>query len=94
MPEFAEANKIAYADFEKAVLTAQNAIDQQVKDGKLTEKQAKQIKEHIQSRADAVSSYADLKKGPARDGHGRGHGYGWRHARSTGSRKRYGSERE
>jgi len=78
LPEFAEANKIAYADFEKAVLTAQTAaIDQQVKDGKLTDKQAKQIKEHIQSRADAVSSYADLKKGPARDGgHGRGHGPG------------------
>lgn len=77
LPEFAEANKIAYADFEKAVLNAQNAaIDQQVKDGKLTEKQAKQIKEHIQSRADEVSSYADLKKGPERDGHGRGHGPG------------------
>ncbi|MGL6102958.1 MAG: hypothetical protein ACRC00_07335 [Exiguobacterium acetylicum] len=70
LPEFAEANKIAYADFEKAVLTAQTAaIDQQVKDGKLTDKQAKQIKEHIQSRADEVSSYADLKKGP---GHGHG----------------------
>ncbi|WP_214746771.1 MULTISPECIES: hypothetical protein [unclassified Exiguobacterium] len=77
LPEFAEANKIAYADFEKAVLTAQTAaIDQQVKDDKLTEKQAKQIKEHIQSRADDVSSYADLKKGPARDGHGPGHGHG------------------
>ncbi|WP_214727715.1 hypothetical protein [Exiguobacterium sp. s168] len=77
LPEFAEANKIAYADFEKAVLTAQNAaIDQQVKDGKLTDKQAKQIKEHIQSRADEASSYADLKKGPERDGHGRGHGHG------------------
>ncbi|WP_290721159.1 MULTISPECIES: hypothetical protein [Exiguobacterium] len=77
LPEFAEANKIAYADFEKAVLTAQTAaIDQQVKDGKLTKKQAKQIKEHIQSRADAVSSYADLKKEPERDGHGRGHGPG------------------
>jgi len=77
LPEFAEANKIAYADFEKAVLTTQTAaIDQQVKDGKLTDKQAKQIKEHIQSRADEASSYADLKKGPARDGHGRGHGHG------------------
>lgn len=77
LPEFAEANKIAYADFEKAVLTAQTAaIDQQVKDGKLTKKQAKQIKEHIQSRANAVSSYADLKKGPERDGRGHGHGPG------------------
>lgn len=77
LPEFAEANKIAYVDFEKAVLTAQNtAIDQQIKDGKLTDKQAKQIKEHIQSRADEASSYADLKKGPERDGHGRGHGPG------------------
>jgi polyhydroxyalkanoate synthesis regulator phasin len=77
LPEFAEANKIAYADFEKAVLTAQTAaIDQQVKDGKLTDKQAKHIKEHIQSRADEASSYDDLKKGPERDGHGRGHGHG------------------
>jgi polyhydroxyalkanoate synthesis regulator phasin len=77
LPKFAEANKIAYADFEKAVLTAQTAaIDQQVKNGKLTDKQAKQIKEHILSRADEASSYDDLKKGPERDGHGRGHGHG------------------
>lgn len=73
LPAFAEANGIAFADFEKAVISAQTAaVDAKVKDGAITEKQATSIKERIQERADEVSSYDDLKQGP-RGGHGGHH---------------------
>ncbi|WP_214847098.1 hypothetical protein [Exiguobacterium sp. s193] len=73
LPAFAEANGIAFADFEKAVISAQTAaVDAKVKDGAITEKQATAIKERIQERADEVSSYDDLKQGP-RGGHGGRH---------------------
>lgn len=74
LPEFAEANDIAFDDFEQAVLTAQTAaIDAKLADGSITEKQATSMKERMQERADQVSSYDDLKQGP-RDG-----GQGGRH---------------
>ncbi len=72
LPEFAEANNVSFADFEKAVLAEQTkAIDAKVKNGTITKKQATAIKERMQERADAVSSYDDIKQGP-RGGHGPG----------------------
>lgn len=75
LPEFAEANNISFAAFEKAVLAEQTkAIDAKVKSGAITKKQATAIKERMQERADEVSSYDDLQQGPRGHGPGRHHG--------------------
>jgi polyhydroxyalkanoate synthesis regulator phasin len=75
LPEFAEANNISFAAFEKAVLAEQTkAIDAKVKSGAITKKQATTIKERMQERADEVSSYDDLQQGPRGHGPGRHHG--------------------
>lgn len=74
-PEFAEADNISFAAFEKAVLAEQTkAIDAKVKSGAITKKQATAIKERMQERADEVSSYDDLQQGPRGHGPGRHHG--------------------
>ncbi len=68
LPEFAEANNVSFANFEKAVLAEQTkAIEAKVKSGAITKKQATAIKERMQERADEVSSYDDLQQGPRAD---------------------------
>jgi len=75
--EFAESEGIKYATFEGALVKAQKAnIDQLVKDGKITDKQATEMKAHIDEHAAEQDSYDDLqgRKGRGFGGPGRSHG--------------------
>lgn len=74
---YAKAQAIKFADYKKALLAAQaTQLDQFVKDGKMTKKQAKDIQERLTEDFSDANSYDDLPErgqhGPGEHG-GRGH---------------------
>ena len=67
---YAKAQSIKFADYKKALLAAQTTqLDQFVKDGKMTKKQATEIKARMTEEFSDANSYDDL---PDRDQHGPG----------------------
>ncbi|QNR22012.1 hypothetical protein HNY42_14040 [Exiguobacterium sp. Helios] len=67
---YAKAQSIKFADYKKALLAAQTTqLDQFVKDGKMTKKQATEIKARLTEEFSDANSYDDL---PDRGQHGPG----------------------
>ncbi|AFS71393.1 hypothetical protein [Exiguobacterium antarcticum] len=67
---YAKAQSIKFADYKKALLAAQTTqLDQFVKDGKMTKKQATDIKARLTEQFSDANSYDDL---PERGQHGAG----------------------
>lgn len=67
---FAKAQSIQFADYKKAVIASQSEqLDQFVKDGKMTEKQATTIKERMTEEFSDMTSYDEL---PDREKQGQG----------------------